>query len=99
LFYPPNVAPSPCPVTTTGIAEAAMVLESEVRETNGAITDILDLRKSRLSWTMQLHRQFITAVNSLGPESKWYGDDLGAYFFAIKNNLGGHGLGGLIFFS
>jgi two-component response regulator ARR-B family len=69
LAYPPKVAP-PCPVRTTGSDEAAMALESELRETNSTVTDIRDLRKSRLSWTLQLHRQFITAVNSLGAESK-----------------------------
>ncbi|KAG2537686.1 hypothetical protein PVAP13_9NG196400 [Panicum virgatum] len=51
--------------TTT---EATATLDSEIRENNGTVTDILDLRKSRLIWTMQLHRQFIAAVNSLGPE-------------------------------
>jgi response regulator of citrate/malate metabolism len=32
LVYPPKVAPSPCPVRTTGSDEAVMALESEVRE-------------------------------------------------------------------
>ena len=53
--------------TTT---EATATLDSEIRENNGTVTDILDLRKSRLIWTMQLHRQFIAAVNSLGADSK-----------------------------
>ena len=53
--------------TTT---EATATLDSEIRENNGMVTDIQDLRKSRLIWTMQLHRQFIAAVNSLGPESE-----------------------------
>nr|CAB3499461.1 unnamed protein product [Digitaria exilis] len=51
---------------TTGITEATM--DSEIRENNGTVTDIRDLRKSRLSWTIQLHRQFIAAVNSLGAD-------------------------------
>ncbi|GJM84729.1 hypothetical protein PR202_ga00428 [Eleusine coracana subsp. coracana] len=68
LLSPPNIVPSPCPSRTTGMAEAAMALKSEVRETSGTVTDIRDLRKSRLSWTMQLHCQFIRAVNSLGSE-------------------------------
>ncbi|TVU30442.1 hypothetical protein EJB05_22066, partial [Eragrostis curvula] len=68
LFYPPNEAPSPCQARTIGFAEAAMALESEVREGNGTVTDVRDLRKARLSWTVQLHRQFITAVNFLGAE-------------------------------
>ena len=50
--------------------EATATLDSEIRENNGMVTDIQDLRKSRLIWTMQLHRQFIAAVNSLGPESE-----------------------------
>ena len=53
--------------TTT---EATATLDSEIRENNGMVTDIQDLRKSRLIWTMQLHRQFIAAVNSLGADSK-----------------------------
>ncbi|KAL6839337.1 hypothetical protein ACP4OV_030834 [Aristida adscensionis] len=54
--------------TTTGIIEATATMTQEIREINGTITDIRDLRKSRLSWTMQLHRQFIAAVNSLGAD-------------------------------
>ncbi|CAL4925302.1 unnamed protein product [Urochloa decumbens] len=50
-----------------GINQATTALDSEIRENNnGTVTDIRDLKKSRLSWTMQLHRQFIAAVNSLG---------------------------------
>ncbi|PAN47016.1 hypothetical protein PAHAL_9G204400 [Panicum hallii] len=48
--------------------EATATLDSEIRGNNGTVTDIRDLRKSRLSWTMQLHRQFIAAVNSLGAD-------------------------------
>ncbi|KAG2548648.1 two-component response regulator EHD1-like [Panicum virgatum] len=48
--------------------EATATLDSEIRENNGMVTDIQDLRKSRLIWTMQLHRQFIAAVNSLGAD-------------------------------
>lgn len=70
VSYPPTIAPaSTCATRTTGIiTEAAMATpESATRETtNGTVTDIQDLRKSRLSWTIQLHRQFIEAVNSLG---------------------------------
>lgn len=69
-YSPACIAASTCaPRTTTGIVtEAAATLQSATRETttNGAVTDIQDLRKSRLSWTIQLHRQFIAAVNSLG---------------------------------
>jgi two-component response regulator (ARR-B family) len=50
--------------------EATATLDSEIRGNNGTVTDIRDLRKSRLSWTMQLHRQFIAAVNSLGADSE-----------------------------
>ncbi|KAF8723018.1 hypothetical protein HU200_022165 [Digitaria exilis] len=46
---------------TTRITEAT--LDSEIRE-----NDIGDLRKSTLSWTVQLRRQFIAAVNSLGAD-------------------------------
>nr|TKV93517.1 hypothetical protein SEVIR_9G230500v2 [Setaria viridis] len=56
------------PYRTMGITEATATLDSEIRENNGTVTDIRDLRKSRLSWTMQLHRQFIAAVNSLGSD-------------------------------
>jgi len=70
VSYPPTIAPASTGATrTTGIiTEAATAtLESATREmTNGTVTDIQDLRKSRLSWTIQLHRQFIAAVNSLG---------------------------------
>ncbi|OEL27976.1 Two-component response regulator EHD1 [Dichanthelium oligosanthes] len=52
----------------TGITEATAMLEHEVRENNGTVTDIRDLRKSRLIWTVQLHRQFIAAVHSLGAD-------------------------------
>ena len=72
--------------------EATATLDSEIRENNGMVTDIQDLRKSRLIWTMQLHRQFIAAVNSLGPESEcsisfpfiWFvcGDCIGIAWFA-----------------
>lgn len=58
------------PYRTMGITEATATLDSEIRENNGTVTDIRDLRKSRLSWTMQLHRQFIAAVNSLGSDSE-----------------------------
>ncbi|XP_062201302.1 two-component response regulator EHD1-like [Phragmites australis] len=68
LFYPPTVAPSTCAVRTTGITEATTTMESDIREINGMVTDIRDLRKSRLSWTVQLHHQFIAAVNSLGAD-------------------------------
>ncbi|CAL4942203.1 unnamed protein product [Urochloa decumbens] len=51
---------------TMGITKVTATLDSEIRENNGTVTDIRDLKKSRLSWTMQLHRQFIAAVNFLG---------------------------------
>jgi len=70
VSYPPTIAPaSTCATRITGIITEATTatLESATRETtNGTVTDIQDLRKSRLSWTIQLHRQFIAAVNSLG---------------------------------
>lgn len=70
VSYPPTIGPASTGATrTTGImTEATATLESATRETttNGMVTDIQDLRKSRLSWTIQLHRQFIAAVNSLG---------------------------------
>ncbi|CAN6310894.1 unnamed protein product [Urochloa humidicola] len=53
---------------TMGITEATTMMENEIRENNMTITDIRDLKKSRLSWTMQLHRQFIATVNSLGAD-------------------------------
>lgn len=54
-----------------GITEATATLDSDgIRGNSGTVTDIRDLRKSRLSWTMQLHRQFIAAVNSLGTDSE-----------------------------
>lgn len=68
LYPPPAVAPSPGAARTTGIVEAAAIVEREVREINGTITDIQDLKKSRLIWTMQLHRQFIAAVDFLGAD-------------------------------
>ncbi|KAG8091843.1 hypothetical protein GUJ93_ZPchr0012g20332 [Zizania palustris] len=73
--YPPTtMAPAtPAATITCAAAEAAVALESEVREMDidsngGEITDIRDLRKSRLSWTAQLHRQFVAAVNLLGED-------------------------------
>ncbi|KAL5224593.1 hypothetical protein ABZP36_011232 [Zizania latifolia] len=74
--YPPTtMAPAtPAATITCTAAEAAVTLESEVREMDidsnngGEITDIRNLRKSRLSWTAQLHRQFVAAVNLLGED-------------------------------
>ncbi|KAJ4777546.1 two-component response regulator [Rhynchospora pubera] len=39
---------------------------TNMRDTNSMITDVRDLKKSRLHWTRQLHRQFVAAVNLLG---------------------------------
>ncbi|KAJ3682420.1 hypothetical protein LUZ60_014993 [Juncus effusus] len=39
---------------------------NDEREIRGMITDIRDLKKSRLQWTRQLHHQFIAAVNVIG---------------------------------
>lgn len=66
VSYQPTIATSTCATRSTGINEATATLESATREASGTVTDIQDLRKSRLSWTIQLHRQFIAAVNSLG---------------------------------
>ncbi|WVZ59198.1 hypothetical protein U9M48_009384 [Paspalum notatum var. saurae] len=70
--YPPIVLapPPPCATRTTEISdEATATLESAARDQiDTTVTDIRDLRKPRLSWTVQLHRQFIEAVNSLGGE-------------------------------
>ncbi|KAF0929809.1 hypothetical protein E2562_025947 [Oryza meyeriana var. granulata] len=69
--YPPPTAMAPStPATSRTAAEASAPLESEMRDidNNGEITDIRDLKKSRLSWTAQLHRQFIAAVNLLGDD-------------------------------
>uniref|UniRef100_A0A0D9XKD0 HTH myb-type domain-containing protein n=1 Tax=Leersia perrieri TaxID=77586 RepID=A0A0D9XKD0_9ORYZ len=70
-YPPPPIAMAPAATTRTA-AEASTPQEiSEVRDinsNNGEITDIRDLRKSRLSWTAQLHRQFIAAVNHLGED-------------------------------
>ncbi|KAL6643133.1 hypothetical protein ACP70R_021314 [Stipagrostis hirtigluma subsp. patula] len=68
LLHPPTLAPSTCAARTPGTSETPTTVESEIREINGTVTDIRDLRKSRLSWTVQLHRQFIEAVNSLGAD-------------------------------
>ncbi|KAB8112907.1 hypothetical protein EE612_051704 [Oryza sativa] len=62
------------PATTRSTATEASLapLENEVRDDmvnyNGEITDIRNLGKSRLTWTTQLHRQFIAAVNHLGED-------------------------------
>ncbi|KAJ1295295.1 hypothetical protein BS78_01G212800 [Paspalum vaginatum] len=67
---PTVLAPPPCATRTTGITdEATATLESATRDQiDTTVTDFQDLRKSRLSWTIQLHRQFIAAVDSLGGE-------------------------------
>ncbi|KAJ3690047.1 hypothetical protein LUZ61_019211 [Rhynchospora tenuis] len=39
---------------------------NNMRDTNSVITDVRDLKKSRLHWTRQLHRQFVAAINVLG---------------------------------
>jgi two-component response regulator ARR-B family len=59
ISYPPPAGIAPAGTT-------ARERETTTTANNGTVTDIQDLRKSRLSWTMQLHRQFIAAVNSLG---------------------------------
>uniref|UniRef100_A0A0E0M8E4 Ehd1 n=1 Tax=Oryza punctata TaxID=4537 RepID=A0A0E0M8E4_ORYPU len=69
---PPIAMAPPTPAITRTAGEAnSAPLENEVRDminNNGEITDIRDLRKSRLTWTSQLHRQFISAVNHLGED-------------------------------
>uniref|UniRef100_J3N376 HTH myb-type domain-containing protein n=2 Tax=Oryza brachyantha TaxID=4533 RepID=J3N376_ORYBR len=61
------------PATTRTASEGSTPLENEVRDddmehSNGEITDIRGLRECRLSWTAQLHRQFIAAVKHLGED-------------------------------
>ncbi|URE03680.1 hypothetical protein MUK42_21005 [Musa troglodytarum] len=37
-----------------------------IREADGVVTDVCDLKKARLLGTTQLHHQFVAAVNALG---------------------------------
>ncbi|KAJ8506353.1 hypothetical protein OPV22_007239 [Ensete ventricosum] len=40
-----------------------------IREADGVVIDVCDLKNARLQWRTQLHRQFVAAVNALGLDS------------------------------